>query len=58
MSMVTGEAVATPDTADEIQGITIAHVERSRLEAGCPSHDVHVGVENPSRFVFVERWSD
>ena len=36
----------------------IEHVERSRQEPGCISHDVHVDCQNPMRLFFFERWTD
>jgi quinol monooxygenase YgiN len=58
MIVVTGDVVATPETIGQIRLLSIEHVERSRLEDGCISHGVHVDVQNPMRFVFVERWAD
>jgi quinol monooxygenase YgiN len=34
------------------------HVERSRKEPGCISHDVHVDCQNPMRLFFFEQWAD
>ena len=36
----------------------LAHVERSRTEPGCISHDVHVDCQNPMRLFFFEQWAD
>ena len=36
----------------------LAHTRRSRNEAGCVSHAVHIDAENPDRLVFFEEWQD
>lgn len=56
--IVTGSIVARPETLDELLTISLEHVRRSRSEPGCISHNVHRDVEDPSRLVFVERWTD
>ena len=38
--------------------MSLEHVHRSRKEAGCISHAVHVDCENPLRLVFIEQWAD
>ncbi len=58
MIIVTGSVVAKPDTFDEILKFSIEHVERSRKEPGCISHDVHIDCQNPMRLFFYERWQD
>jgi quinol monooxygenase YgiN len=58
MILITGAILARPETADELRQISLQHVHRSRTEAGCLSHDVHLDAENPLRLVFVERWED
>lgn len=58
MIVVTGDAVAKPETFDEVRRLSLAHVHRSRTEPGCISHAVHIDCENPLRLVFVERWAD
>ncbi len=58
MIIVTGSIHARPDTADEIEGLSLAHVRRSRQEPGCIAHSVHRDVEDPLHFVFVEQWAD
>ncbi len=58
MILVTGSVRALPDTFDEVLRLSRAHVARSRGEAGCLSHAVHIDSEDPARLVFVERWSD
>jgi quinol monooxygenase YgiN len=56
MLVVTGSLTARQDTFDELRAEALAHVRRSRNEAGCLSHAVHVDCENPLRLVFVEEW--
>jgi quinol monooxygenase YgiN len=56
MIVVTGSVSAKPEGFDEARRLSLEHVRRSRAEAGCLSHAVHVDCENPLRLVFVERW--
>ncbi len=56
--IVTGAILAQPDTFDELQRISLAHVHRSRTEPGCLSHGVAVDSDNPLRLVFHEEWAD
>ena len=58
MSIVTGTVLARHDTFDQVLRLSREHVERSRKEDGCISHDVHVDTENPLRLFFFERWRD
>lgn len=58
MIIVTGSAVAREGNDTEVQRISLEHVLRSRTEPGCISHAVSRDVEEPNRFVFVERWAD
>lgn len=56
MILVTGAVTATPDTFDEMLGVSREHVHRSRQEPGCISHDVSIDADNPLRLHFIERW--
>ena len=56
MILVTGTVVAKPGSEDEVARLAVEHCRRSRAEPGCVSHAVHRDVEEPARFVFVERW--
>lgn len=58
MIIVTGSVLARQETFDEVLRLSIEHVERSRLEPGCISHDVHVDCQNPLKLFFFERWAD
>jgi quinol monooxygenase YgiN len=58
MIIVTGYAMAGEGADEEMQKLAVEHVQRSRAEPGCISHAVSRDVENPRRFVFVERWTD
>lgn len=58
MIIVTGSVVAEPAHVEQVQQLSLAHVERSRREPGCLLHSVHRDVENPNRFVFLEHWAD
>lgn len=58
MIIVTGHAIAREGAEAEMERLSVEHVRRSRTEPGCLSHEVSRDVEQPRRFVFVERWSD
>jgi quinol monooxygenase YgiN len=58
MILVTGSILAREDSFDEVLASCLAHVERSRTEPGCISHDVHVDCQNPMRLFFFEQWAD
>lgn len=58
MLIVTGSVTAHAETFDALRAAALAHVARSRLEAGCQSHSVHMDCENPLRLFFYEEWSD
>jgi quinol monooxygenase YgiN len=58
MIIVTGTILAKPDTFDTVLKLSREHVERSRREDGCISHDVHVDTENRLRLFFYEQWRD
>jgi quinol monooxygenase YgiN len=58
MIVVTGSVTAREDSFAEVRQLSLEHVHRSRKEAGCISHAVHVDCENPLRLVFIEQWTD
>ena len=58
MIIVTGSFIANDGLLADALALSLEHVRRSRNENGCLSHAVHQDVENPSRLVFVEEWSD
>jgi quinol monooxygenase YgiN len=58
MILVTGSILAREDTFDDVLRSCLEHVERSRKEPGCISHDVHVDCQNPMRLFFFEQWAD
>ena len=58
MIIVTGTVLAKPDTFDAVLKLSREHVERSRKEDGCISHDVHIDTGNRLRLFFFERWRD
>ena len=58
MIVVTGSVTAREDSLDQARALSLEHVHRSRQEAGCISHAVHVDCENPLRLVFIEQWAD
>jgi quinol monooxygenase YgiN len=58
MIVVTGSVTAREDSFDQVRALSLEHVHRSRQEAGCISHAVHVDCENPLRLAFIEQWAD
>jgi quinol monooxygenase YgiN len=58
MILVTGSILAREETFDDVLRLCLEHVERSRKEPGCISHDVHVDCQNPMRLFFFEQWTD
>lgn len=58
MIIVIGRVGIRPDRIDEAIAASTDHVNRSRAEPGCVSHDVSVDAQNPSGLIFVEYWSD
>jgi quinol monooxygenase YgiN len=58
MILVTGSILAREEAFDDVLRACIEHVERSRKEPGCISHDVHVDCQNPMRLFFFEQWAD
>ena len=58
MILVIGHALAKPDTLQAMLAISTEHVQRSRAEPGCISHEVTTDALLPLRLTFVERWSD
>ena len=55
MILVTGSILAREDTFDDVLRSCLEHVERSRKEPGCISHDVHVDCQNPMRLFLFEQ---
>jgi quinol monooxygenase YgiN len=58
MILVTGSILARADTFADVLKLSLEHVERSRAEPGCVSHDVHRDCQNPMRLFFFEQWAD
>jgi quinol monooxygenase YgiN len=58
MIVVTGSVTAREDSFSEVRRLSLEHVHRSREEAGCISHAVHIDCEDPLRLVFIEQWAD
>lgn len=58
MIIVTAHAIAREGADEAMQKLAVEHVLRSRAEPGCVSHEVSRDVQQPERFVFVERWQD
>ena len=58
MIVVIGDVRIREGSLDAAVALSREHVERSRHETGCISHDVHQHVDDSHRLVFVERWAD
>lgn len=58
MILVIGDVRIREGSLDAAVALSRKHVERSRREPGCISHDVHHHVDDTQRLVFVERWAD
>ena len=58
MVLVIGSVTVRADAVEEALGLCQRHVDRSRQEAGCIRHGVHVDNEDACRLVFVEYWQD
>lgn len=58
MILVLGSITAKPDTFETLRKLAVEHVERSRTEPGCISHDVHIDNANAMKLVFIEKWKD
>jgi quinol monooxygenase YgiN len=58
MIVVTGSVTAREDSFSEVRRLSLEHVHRSREEAGCISHAVHIDCEDSLRLVFIEQWAD
>ena len=57
MILVTGSVQTRAETLAQALAISIEHVQRSRQESGCLSHDVSQDAQDPLRLLFVERWA-
>lgn len=49
---------ARPSHRAEVEKALRACVKKSRAEAGCIAYTLHVDVDDPDRFVFIEAWAD
>lgn len=58
MIVVIGTALAQPHTLAAMQELALAHVQRSRTEPGCLSHEVAMDLLQPLQLTFTERWAD
>ena len=54
--VVVGSLKARPGKEDEAAQALADLVEPTHAEAGCILYALHKGVDDPSRFAFVERW--
>ncbi len=56
MIIVIGSVTVSADGLADALRLSQEHVDRSRLEPGCISHDIYQDAEDPRRLAFVERW--
>ena len=56
MIIVTGSFIAKQGKFNAALALSLAHVERSRLEEGCVMFSANIDAENPNRLVFLEEW--
>jgi quinol monooxygenase YgiN len=49
--------VAKPGKEEELRQVLEANVAPTRKEEGALQYDLHRDVEEPRRFIFVERWA-
>lgn len=54
---VVAEMLAKPGKEDELKRELLALIEPTRKEEGCVQYDLHVGTDDPRRFVFFENWT-
>jgi len=55
--VVVGSLKARPDQVEEARQVLAGLVEPTHAEAGCILYALHQGVDDPTRFAFVERWA-
>jgi quinol monooxygenase YgiN len=48
--------VAKPGKEEELRQVLEANVEPTRKERGALQYDLHRDIDEPRRFIFVERW--
>jgi quinol monooxygenase YgiN len=55
--VVVGASKARPGKEAETKDALSSLVAPTHVEAGCILYALHQGVDDPARFVFIERWS-
>ncbi len=58
MIIVVGHVNTSPENFDRLLQLSIEHVERSRKEPGCISHNVSIDGQVPQQLNFFEEWED
>ena len=56
MIYVIATLVTKPGAAPKLYDAARVCIEKTRVEKGCISYDLHVSITDPDRMVFVERW--
>jgi len=49
---------ARPDRVDELREVLLGLIPPTRVEAGCLRYELLQSREDPTRFTFVEEWTD
>ena len=47
---------ATPGCEDALRAVLEGFVAPTRLETGCLRYDLHVDLDDPTKFTFIEEW--
>ena len=56
MLIILGSLTMRPELVEEVKPI-LANIRAATLmEAGCIGYDGHIALDNPAKFVFIERW--
>lgn len=54
--VVVGAFIARPSKEDDARQAFEALIEPTHTESGCILYALHQGADDPTRFVFIERW--
>ena len=56
MLMIVGSITAKPDSVEVVKALLAELCAATRQESGCNRYDGHISLDEPNKFVFVERW--
>jgi quinol monooxygenase YgiN len=57
MIMIVGILTVRSDAIEQVKELLKEVRTETRKEHGCISYDGHVSLEDPTKFVFIERWA-